>query len=483
MLTSVKGVRFVGDAGGDAIYVRETDHCLVFNNYMYADAITSGADAVFVQTGGTSDLLYMNNIVTGGQTWNGTGGNEGNVIAYNYGRDSQTSYYQLAIYGPYEPGSAFSLREGNQTGLFLGDNTWGTQDLDTLFRNYMSGMDPTYTTTPNPRVVTIDNYVRFENIIGNVFGSSLITTYEVTSGWNYVYSFGSSDPLAQSSSMRWGNCDTATNTCRFESSEVPTSLTGNAAPFPIRFLQIKICLAPSSWRDIRRPVALQPTAAELGLASGRFVPVGRHFQPVAQRARRSHFLSLVQTLPEGHYVNGTAYGNPASVAFMNLSVDPNYQNSYSITSSSWSNGTETVTVSGLTSGSSHITGPFQISGTGSGTCTTGPNNECFMTSSNSTSGTISYALATNPGNLAGGTVKFPDVRQFDERVYETDSGGGGNKPIRRQDLPRLSTECRLQRAYSMPARSTAFASSLEPSRLCPAGFPVPRAGLQISVQP
>ena len=99
----VKGVRFVGDAGGDAIYVRETDHCLVFNNYMYADAITSGADAVFVQTGGTSDLLYMNNIVTGGQTWNGTGGNEGNVIAYNYGRDSQTSYYQLAIYDRMNP--------------------------------------------------------------------------------------------------------------------------------------------------------------------------------------------------------------------------------------------------------------------------------------------------------------------------------------------------------------------------------------------
>src|SRR5580704_10847185 len=423
----IKGVRFVGDAGGDAIYVRETDHCLVFNNYMFAHAITSGADAVFVQTGGTSDLLYMNNMVTGGQTWNGTGGNEGNVIAYNYGRDSQTSYYQLAIYD-HEPGSAFSLREGNQTGLFLGDNTWGTQDLDTLFRNYLSGMDPTYTTAPNPRVVTIDNYVRFDNIIGNAFGSSLITIYQATSGWNFVYNFGSSDPLAESSSMRWGNCDTATNTCRFQSSEVPTSLTGNAVPFD-NSVPSNQNLPCSFFLPGYTSTSCTPTySGGTGLGFWAVCTSWATFPTSCAASQTQPFPIAGPDITGGSYVNGTAYDNPASIAFKSLPVDPNYQNSYSITGSSWSDGTETLTVSGLTSGSSHIIGPFQISGTGSGTCTTGPNNECFMTSSNSTSGTISYALASNPGNLAGGTVKFPDVRQFDERVYEADTGGGGNPP-------------------------------------------------------
>src|ERR1700691_669520 len=234
----VKGVRFVGTAGGDAIDIQETDHCLFFNNYLYADAISSGADAVFSQTGAPFDLLYLNNIVTGGQTWNGTGGEEGGVLAYNYGRDSQTSYYQLAIYD-HEPGSAFNLREANQTGLFLADNTWGTQDLDTEFRNYMSGIDPPYMTAPNPRVGTVDNYVRFENVIGNVLGSSLITDYQVASGYNFVYTFGSADPLALLTTLRWGNVSTVQQSSdtppnsgvRFVPSEVPTTLTGNAIPF------------------------------------------------------------------------------------------------------------------------------------------------------------------------------------------------------------------------------------------------------------
>jgi hypothetical protein len=42
----------------------------------------------------------------------------------------------------------------------------------------------------------------------------------------------------------------------------------------------------------------------------------------------------------------------------------------------------------------------------------------------STATTISYALASNPGSCGGGTVKFPDVRMFDEAVYQNDSAGG-----------------------------------------------------------
>jgi hypothetical protein len=118
-------------------------------------------------------------------------------------------------------------------------------------------------------------------------------------------------------------------------------------------------------------------------------------------------------------VNGTAYDIPAAIAFKNLPIDSSFQNSYSITGSSWSSGTETLTVSGLPN-TTHLLGGFQI--TGVSACNSPAGGEFQMTASTST--TVSYALPSNPGSCAGGTMKFPDVRQFDERVYENDPGGG-----------------------------------------------------------
>jgi len=119
-------------------------------------------------------------------------------------------------------------------------------------------------------------------------------------------------------------------------------------------------------------------------------------------------------------VNGTAYDIPASIAFKNLPIDPNYQKSYSITASIWAGGIETLTVSGLPN-TTHLLGPFQLSGA----CSSGT-GEFYITVSTST--TISYALASNPGSCAGATFKFPDVRQFDERVYEADGISVGGPP-------------------------------------------------------
>jgi hypothetical protein len=115
-------------------------------------------------------------------------------------------------------------------------------------------------------------------------------------------------------------------------------------------------------------------------------------------------------------VNGHSYDVPAAIAFKNLPIDTSYQNSYTITASVWVAGVETLTVSGLPN-PLHLMGPFQILG---GNCGTGT-GEAYITGS--TSLTISYAAASNPGNCAGGTFKFPDVRQFDERVYQNDGSG------------------------------------------------------------
>jgi hypothetical protein len=419
----------VGAAGGDAIDVSFTENCLVSNNYLYADEVTSGADAVFSQTGGTSDLLYLNNIVTGGQTWNGAGGNEDVVIAYNYGRDSQTSYYQLATYD-HEPGDVFELDEANQSGLFLGDNTWGTQDLSTLFRNYYSGTDPPYVTAPNPRTISINNYVRFDNLIGNVLGGTEITTYQASSGYDYVYEFGSADALAKSSTMRWGNWDNITSAVRWcgnssspgwsttcsSSAEVPISLSGNAAAF-IASVPSSTALPCSFFLPGYTSTTCTPhSSGGTGLSWWNVCTAWTVFPTSCSATQSQPFPPIGPDVTGGPYASGHAYDLPAAVAFKDLPIDTSYQNSYTITGSTWSSGTETLTVSGLPSGSSHIIGPFQISG---GNCSTGP-GEVYMTSS--TSGTISYALASNPGaSCSGGTMKFPDVREFDERVYQADS--------------------------------------------------------------
>ena len=116
-------------------------------------------------------------------------------------------------------------------------------------------------------------------------------------------------------------------------------------------------------------------------------------------------------------MNGYAYDNPASIAWEYLPIDATYQNSYTITGSSWSGGTETLTISGLPGGSVHIIGAFQLSGVNAA-CSTGAtfggNSEILMTGSSST--TVQYALTSDPSLSCTGTMLFPDVRQFDERV-------------------------------------------------------------------
>jgi hypothetical protein len=120
-------------------------------------------------------------------------------------------------------------------------------------------------------------------------------------------------------------------------------------------------------------------------------------------------------------VNGHANDIPAAIAFANLPIDASLQNSYSITGSAWANGTETLTVSGLPN-LLHLMGGFQI--TGVAACNSAAGAEFVMTTS--TVATVSYTLASNPGNCAGGTMRFPDVRQFDERVYQADSSGSAS---------------------------------------------------------
>lgn len=410
----VKGVRFIGSAPDNPLWVASSKNCLVMNSYFFSDIVLDGNYPAPIGMAGNSDDLILNNIMASGVPWEGFGSDEGNVIAYNYGRDTFTGYYENN-YFDHHAGTAFGLFEGNQTGIWTGDNTWGTHGLDTLFRNYWSGWDPPYQTI-NERAVQIDAYSRFENVIGNSIGSSLITNYQ--SGSAFVYGLdtkGANDPLVAASLMRWGNCDTATNTCRFQSSEVPTTLSGNAAPFVNRVPSNTNLPCSFFLAGYTSSTCTPLMNGGTGLSWWKVCTNWTTFPASCASSQTQPFPIVGPDITGGPYVNGTAYDVPASIAFKNLPVDSTYQNSYSITSSSWSSGTETLTISGLPN-TTHLMGPFQVTGT----CSSGT-GEFYMTSSNSA--TVSYALASNPGGCAGGTMKFPDVREFDERVYQNDPSG------------------------------------------------------------
>lgn len=153
----------------------------------------------------------------------------------------------------------------------------------------------------------------------------------------------------------------------------------------------------------------------------------------------------------GPYVNGHGYDIPAALAYLFLPIDTNLQNSLTIAgqidctgtggaASSWAGGIETLCVdmSSIDNGSAeHAQGGFQLSGTNAACSPSGINfanlygsNEVNIVGATrrTTRMEIQYALTPNPGVSCSGTFKFPDVRQFSEKVFQADTGGAGGTP-------------------------------------------------------
>lgn len=440
----VKGVRFLGFSNPyPQLYIAQTHNCLFSNNYFYRQLPISSGYGPAIQQGGGSDNLTMNNIMDGDFGWEGTGSMEGDVVAYNFIHDAFT--FDTNDFMEHNAGSAFVLYESNQAATDQDDDTHGTHNLSTWFRNYFLGSYAPYQGAPHPYGIVLNAYARFENVIGNSIGntsannsvSSLLNTYLDTtgSGFNFVYGMGYGghiDPLVQATSLRWGNYDTVrkqSSWCGLGSetgcggvSEIPTTLSGAAAPFgnPI---PASHALPPSFFLPVSSPYSSGGT----GLSWWRVCTAWTSFPSTCSANQTQPFPAIGPDVSGGPYNAGTAYDIPAVVAFNNLPIDTANQGSYAIASSSWSNGTETLTFnSGVLPPTTHLMGGFQISGSpcatsGAGTPT---GAEAIMTNSSTT--TVTYALASNPGSCAGGTMKFPDVRQFDERVYQADAGQVGS---------------------------------------------------------
>lgn len=455
----VKGVRFIGSGNNAPLGIQGSKNILLSNNYLFSDPAIDANFPPPIQTDTSSDFLILNNIMANSVPWEGNGGNAGGVYAYNFARDCFTAYMENITFD-HTGFSSFDLFEGNQLGGILDDNTWGTHGLNTWFRGYHPGWDTPYVNV-HPRGMAIDAFQRFDNLVGNVVGSQYITIYTGT-GDNSAFRVnggGLTDTLTATSLMRWGNVssvtqgtDTPANSgVRFVSSEVPTTLTGNAIPFENSVPGSNTLPCSFFLAGYTSTSCTAHPSGGTGLSFWKVCTAWTTFPTSCSTSQLQPFPFAGPDVTSGPYVSGHAYDNPASIAFQNLPIDTTYQVSYTITASSWSGGVETLTISGLPN-VTHLMGPFQIT---SGACSTLglPNGEGYITGPASGSSTtqITYALASNPGACTG-SFKFPDIRQFDERVYQLDSGGS---------------------AAPVTAPALSFALNLEP---LPAVTPSPVAG-------
>ncbi len=302
----VKGIRgdlesSPGGSGWGQIVLSICDHCTVRDSYFYGNV---NVDNYVVAVDIASDLLVENNIFQfpgTAQFYNSDC--EGCVSDYNFSVNPlySGSSNWLSQSADYHGVDLFSLAEGNiGTGLYA-DSFHGTHDLDTQFRNRWDGREQNNgsATSSNTVAVILNPGTRYQNVIGNILGTSgYHTTYKSTpsahgsynksaidAGWYDSASVG--DALTNSTSMFWGNWDTATNAVRWcggssnsswtttcaSTSEIPASLSSlaNAIPgstnLPASFIYSS---QPSWWPSGKAwpPIGPDVTGGNVGQCSG-----------------------------------------------------------------------------------------------------------------------------------------------------------------------------------------------------------------------
>jgi len=439
----IKGNRFIGaTANRQILWPDFGKNDLVFNNYFFTmtpATPTSSVSAMQAVEG--SDDLFLNNIEEFAILVEGAGSQLGDVIAYNFNRNNNNQNPFPSA--PYQhdsqaSGVALNLLEGNQGDGTDDDDTWGTGDVNTWFRNwYACDSIPFTFGLVKGIAIQVDAFHRFDNAIANVLGGTgQCTSYSGTSNGNiFILNKQGTDALASSSFMRWLNYDSVNASVQKNSAEVPTSMSGNAAPFenavpsngttaPASFFMDSMGFFPSggtglSWWKV----------CNAGFNASTGVCGGTTSTPP--------FPTCGPDVTGGNEVSGYCYDNPASIAWQTLPIDTTQQNSYTITGGSWSNSSgtcspapapcEILTVSGISTiyTDARLMGDFQINGGNCATSGAGTATGAKVQMTYATTTTVTYSLASNPGACTG-TMLWPDVRQFDERVYETDSSSGAS---------------------------------------------------------
>lgn len=275
----VRNVRNIGSGGRNHFYVYQSAVGVIRDSYIEGSVGHTSGGGYGVDPGESSDFLIENNIIDQVPAGLVVGENYNSfVLGYNLTWNNSPGNGMQETFPSHDPGAYMNLLEGNDINGISQDTQHGGGMAFTYFRNHFPGQQPVPVDINNGGT---QNQSPFElqanqhgiNIIGNVLGmlkcsggtfagrtmdkpsqctgggtvgSSFNTNYEaspntgITSpcytsiyvlGWpaGCTNAFGnfSSDLGVANEMMRWGNCDTATATCRFVNSEVPT----NAFPF------------------------------------------------------------------------------------------------------------------------------------------------------------------------------------------------------------------------------------------------------------
>lgn len=197
------------------------------------------------------DNLVENNITQAVEGPFKENGCTGDVVDYNY----STNLYYSASAGwaqtnnsDHTAGDAYNLFEGNLGKGHESDVFHGTHHFETDFRNYYYGEPPvcyasgaSYATavygscTNNLHSFRIESFSRGFNAVGNVLGiagagfsyaGSQPNIYEIGVGNTEGAVTVPDDAITGTTFLRWGNWDSANAATRFQSSEVPSGLTG-----------------------------------------------------------------------------------------------------------------------------------------------------------------------------------------------------------------------------------------------------------------
>ncbi len=306
----VKGVAAVtessGGTGWHSVGFDICNHCTVRDSYHYGYTGDDYGFAVYIG----SDILIENNI--GQYPGEGMFNNsdcEGCVATYNFsvGTLYTSSSNWLEQPNDFHGIQLYALYEGNIDAGLYADAIHGSHGLNTYFRNRWDGREQngSNATSNNTTALLLASGARYNNVIGNVFGTpgyhtnykapynasqNLLSVSTISTG-AYPGS-GTQDPLVNTTSMFWGNWDSVDNTVRWcgnasnpgwsttcgSVSEVPSNLTlvtyqtfANSVPSTTTLpASLVYSSKPSWWPSSKSWPSIGPdvTAGNVGQCSG-----------------------------------------------------------------------------------------------------------------------------------------------------------------------------------------------------------------------
>jgi hypothetical protein len=272
----------------------------------------------------------------------------------------------------------------------------------------------------NSLVVGADNaYNRAENFVGNILGTTgSETQYESTAlePSGYIWDLDSqaehydvqNDPVVGESLLRWGNYDTATKEVGWNDSEIPDSSNwANCGPG----VYVNCNSVPSSETlPASFYLSSQPTFWQTTWGTPPWPGIGPDVSnaPNAGGSTWDGVSSSATTPYPLDGVSSMSYPLPTQICAANASIDPAYQQTFTITSASWTSGTETITIN-----SGATTNPLETGDTVNVQSNQSGANGIFQAKAvggSSGAWTFSYALASQPATQpSGGSVTYPNM--------------------------------------------------------------------------